>query len=73
MGQMKTPKYRLEIFDGRGKVQDLTWKGEPTPERLEEYVLVYGKSLELGGANEHISKSLGYIPYPTSARIIENR
>jgi len=48
----------------------LIWRGKATQKRLEEYVMQYGKSLELGGANEHISKSLGYIPYPNKAILI---
>ena len=44
--------------------------GRPTAANLERVVVAYGKSLEVGGANEGISRSLGYIPYPTSARIV---
>jgi hypothetical protein len=38
--------------------------GRPTVENLARYVLAYATSLELGGVNDHISRSLGYIPYP---------
>jgi hypothetical protein len=34
--------------------------------------MAYGKSLEVGGANEHISNSLGHIPYPDRAVIRHN-
>ena len=43
---------------------------EPNESNLFDEVLKYAKSLELGGVNQHISKSLGYIPYPRSAKII---
>ena len=43
--------------------------GQPNDDNLERWVMGYAKSLELGGVNEHISKSLGYIPYPKSAYV----
>jgi hypothetical protein len=82
MGHSVTPKYALDIFetrmvDGRFQsvkaIEALSWDikryGRPTPANLEKYVLAYGKSLEIGGANEHLSKELGYIPYPNRAVI----
>ena len=36
------------------------------------YVIAYRKSLEVGGPNEHISPSLGHIPYPDRAVIRHN-
>lgn len=44
--------------------------GLPTDTNLEKWIYAYAKSLELGGVNEHISKSEGAIPYPTSAKIV---
>ena len=61
-----TPKYRIMI-DGQclGTTNSLRID-------LEAYVIAYGKSLELGGVNEHISKALGYVPYPSKAWIEDN-
>jgi hypothetical protein len=51
---------------------DIKQNGAPTVENLTRHVLAYGKSLELGGTNEHISRSLGHIPYPDRAVIRHN-
>jgi hypothetical protein len=47
--------------------------GQPTADNLEKYVEAFGKSMNPGGCNAHLSDGLGYIPYPTSAYIKENR
>lgn len=66
----KSGKYKLEID---GHIQ--AWRtvdGRPTKKNLAKYIYAYGKSLESGGINHHISKQLGYIPYPNYARIALN-
>lgn len=68
MGKSYTPIYRLEFNDGAPRVQ--AWKGRANAGTLERWVVSYAKSLELGGCNEHISLSLGHIPYPRKARIV---
>jgi len=70
MGRIVRSKYRLEITDSAG-THKLLWRGRSPGARLGDHILAYAKSLERGGSNEHISKNLGYIPYPSSARIIE--
>ena len=67
MGKIITPKHRL-IMDGTM----MSWDGRVSEDRLRDYVFAYAKSLESGGINEHISKALGHIPYPTQARIETN-
>lgn len=79
MGRSYTPKYRLEIKDNVGW-HWLNWlprgqygikgHGAPSEVNLEKYVRSYAKSLEIGGVNEHVSLALGYVPYPTAARIV---
>jgi hypothetical protein len=82
MGRILTPKYAIDIFETRlvegqfksvKAIDALAWNtrsfGRASTENLEKYVLAYGKSLEIGGTNEHISKELGYIPYPNRAVI----
>ena len=84
MSKTITMKYALDIYETRmvdGRFQsikavEMSWDikrfGRPTPANLEKFVLAYGKSLEIGGANEKISKDLGYIPYPNRAVIRYN-
>ncbi len=75
MGRSVTPPYRLEMSG----VTAATWRvkaqygipgdGKPTEANLIKYIRAYAKSLE-SGSNVHISKALGYVPYPTWARIV---
>lgn len=46
--------------------------GKPNNENLEKFIRQYARSLHHDGTNSHISKSLGYIPYPNRAIIREN-
>jgi hypothetical protein len=81
MSKTITMKYALDIYETRmveGRFQsikavEISWDikrfGRPTPANLEKFVLTYGKSLEIGGANAKISEDLGYIPYPNRAVI----
>ena len=72
MGRSYTPVYRLEFYEGRSEKGCMVqaWKGKATTQALEQWIYSYAKSLELGGVNQHISISLGHIPYPYSARIV---
>ena len=72
MGRSYTPVYRLEFYDGRSEKGCMVqaWKGKASAQALEQWVFSYSKSLELGGVNQHISLSLGHIPYPNKARIV---
>lgn len=73
MSRTITPRYALDV-DG---LSCATWNskqnGKPTAANLEKWVMAYAKSLEIGGCNEHISKSLGHIPYPRRAVVRENK
>ncbi len=71
MGRTTTPTFRVEI-DGQRMAWDRR-NGRPTDANLERFVLVYAKSHEAGGVNEHISKMFGRVPYPTTARIVRQR
>ena len=70
MGKSITPKYRLEID---GHVQSWPKGIKPSNETLEEYVYKFGKSLEFGGVNYHLSVAHGYIPYPSNAVVVEQK
>lgn len=48
-------------------------QGKPTDEKLEQYVKDFARGLEPGGVNFHLSEDAGYITYPTSAVIRENK
>ena len=75
MGRSITPKY-VFIVDGKN-AEAMAWDGKrlgkPTNESLRKHVIAWGKSFEAGQANEHVSKALGYIPYPSRAIVRENR
>jgi hypothetical protein len=74
MGHTHTPKY-VVVLDGRDD-QAMSWRvtdhGHANDKNLERFVMAYAKSLESGGANAHISESLGRIPYPRTAEIRHN-
>jgi hypothetical protein len=71
MGYTRTPKYRIELAD-RVMQNPMAWTGgRATQANLEKYIFVYAKGLEAGGVNEHIAKALGYVPYPTWARVVK--
>lgn len=73
--QMREATFEIEI-GGAVSFGPVPWhskghgQGQPTNANLERVVLAYGKSLEIGGCNADISRAFGYIPYPTSARIV---
>lgn len=79
MGKSYTPKYRIEMKDHAGWNQS-SWDvrsrantvgmGKPTNENLKKKVYSYAKSLEIGGVNEGLSISTGFVPYPSEARIV---
>lgn len=71
MGRTVTAKYRMEMPGATAMSWFNKEKGKPTAANLEKYIHAYAKSLEPGGANEHVSEHFGYIPYPRWARIVE--
>jgi hypothetical protein len=84
MGRSTTPAYRIEMRlsqnPGSGRTVTASWSawsvkydGRPTPENLERYVMRDAKSHEFGGVNHRNSVALGYVPYITWARIVDQR
>ena len=73
MGKSVPYTFRVEVTDTRG-VQRMGWdtkrNGRPTAKSLERWSMSYGKSFEAGEVNAHVSNMLGFIPYPTAARVI---
>lgn len=69
MGRVYTPTYVCMVRDARGWFP-LDWHGRPSAAALERKVMGYAKSLEPCGVNEHVSRRLGYIPYPLEAKVI---
>jgi hypothetical protein len=72
MGRTRATKYAIWMTGTTPACWDIKQNGAPTVENLTRYVMAYGKSLELGGANERISRILGHIPYPDHAVIRHN-
>ena len=63
-----------QVFIERGRESVHLYRGsEVTEEALYVEVVKYGKAFGPGGVNAHVGKSLGYIPYPTEAYIIDNQ
>lgn len=69
MGHTKTFKYRLEFTDGTGR-HIHSWSGHATERLLKSWIEAYEASLQIGGANEHISMRLGFVPFVNSAKIV---
>lgn len=69
MGRSYTPPYRVE-HDGSTPSAWRREYGKPTEANLSKFIQEYSRSLEAGGCNQHVSKPLGYIPYPSWARIV---
>jgi hypothetical protein len=76
-----TPKYRLEFnpipkpdrksFYGFSPMAwEVKSKGKPTEANIEKYVRAFVDSQKIGGCNEHLSRSAGFIQVPNRARII---
>lgn len=84
MGKTITPKYKVLVTEPvyvngqfRGsRTNTMSWDckryGRPTSENVKKYAITLGKSYEIGGVNEHISKACGAIPYPSSATVAYN-
>jgi len=74
MGYSRALKYRLEIQEtGKAGVASFPWEGRASLQNLVLWIAEYSKSLEPGGSNQHISQSLGYVPYPLAAQIINQK
>lgn len=79
MGRSYTPPYRLEMSGTTsmcwmvGDRYQVKGNGKPTYDNLVKFIREYARSLEAGGTNEHISKALGYVPYPNWAKIVRQK
>lgn len=70
MSQTKVPKYRIEIIDHQGQ-HSFSWTGPANNKQLASWVSAYVSSLQPGGVNAHLSSSLGFVPFPHYARLVE--
>lgn len=77
MGRITTPTHRIKITysapSGRGHSESHGWSGRVSAKRLADYVQALADSLKLGGCNDHITKSLGYLSVPVKAEIIHQQ
>lgn len=79
MGKTVTPRNRIEYAtnkqNGNGRWlkvwNTLSAKGRWNDQKLADYMIDFGKSFEVGGTNEHISREFGYVPYPVEARVVD--
>lgn len=69
MGRTVRLKYRIEANDTKGAWRT-GWRGRATDRRLGEYCQSVDESMKVGGVNEHVSKSIGFIPIILGARIV---
>ena len=72
MGRARATKYAIWMTGTTPACWDIKQNGAPTVENLTRYVMAYGKSLDVGGVDEHISRALGHIPYSDRAVIRHN-
>lgn len=69
---MDVPVYVLEYTtDGEWQNVWLDLFGEPNQENLMTALQSIVNSYKPGNCNAHISKSLGHIPFPTNAKVID--
>lgn len=72
MGKTITPTYRLEMYE-RGHRSSMAWRGKPSNKALAKWIHKYIQSLKVGGVNQHLSLSKGYMPIPNRAHILRQR
>jgi hypothetical protein len=72
MGRTRATKLAIWMTGSTPACRDIKQNGAPMVENLTRYVMAYGKSLDVGGVNEHISRALGHIPHPERAVIRHN-
>lgn len=58
------------VIDGFEHRWDITRNGEANEDNLWKYVQDYANSFKIGGINQHVSKAMGKIPYPSSAKLV---
>lgn len=68
----KVPVYLLKIKDVRGVEITTLWEnGDPTDDKLWDEVKAHHDSYKNGGLNEHITESVGFVPHPVEAKIVD--
>ena len=76
MGRSTIPTYVVHYRDQQG-LAIVAWNtktnGRPTESNLERWRKAMNASMKIGGVNEHISRSLGYIPHVSHAEIHNQR
>ena len=72
MGKSTIPTYVVRYRDQQGP-KIILWntkaKGRPTEANLEKWRKAMNASMKIGGVNEHISLSLGFVPHVSHAEI----
>lgn len=72
MGRSVTPTFVVNYRDQTGAhwaVWNTKLNGKPTPENLERWRVGMNDSMKIGGVNEHVSRTLGFLPHISKATI----
>lgn len=80
MGKSITPPYVIDVHtrkpDGHTQIDTMTWDaktyGRANAMNLEKWAIAYGRSFNPDGVNFHISKAVGYLPYPNRVILRKN-
>jgi len=73
MSRSYTPKYRIEAKSNNGCGVWGTFDNEKKRRNLEEWRQSMNASFKLGGVNEHLSKSKGYVIHIHEAELINQK
>lgn len=77
MGCTVTPTYVIRITQNYRGSDTIVWNtklnGAPTAENLIKWRKAMNESFNLGGVNEHITKSLGHIARITGAALVNQK
>ena len=73
MGKSKIVKYVVAVYENPNQLipNRIVYDGKPNKNGLDNWVDAYVQSLKSGGVNYHITESLGYIPIPCYAELID--
>lgn len=72
MGRSTTPTFVVDYQDQLGlhkAIWNVKDSGKPTDANLEAWRVLMNQSMLPGGCNEHVSKSVGFIPHVSKATI----
>lgn len=76
MGRSTFPTFIVRYVDQQG-LHRVVWNsktaGQPTRNNLERWRKTMNASMKLGGCNEHVSLSLGFMPHISMATLVNQK